>query len=222
MPWWSDSCWPSLKKISLATKCSRSVVINAIKELKAAGLVETKPSFDDQGDQGSNIYTDQGSNIYTLFNPKGGSAVGDHPVRHANGGGHVHDHRGVAGNHEEDTLGEELLKKTTTPLSPQDPTFEAFWEKYPRKTAKEKARQAWMRLGVAPDAFEITRIMAAIEAQKAPGNTLNPTNGKVFIPHPATWLNGARWNDEIVAIAPPKFAGRPTFDMGDWEGRASA
>lgn len=206
----SNSCWPSLKTISAATRCGRGIVIKAIKELKAAGLVESKPSLDEDGDRGSNVYT--------LFNPQGGGAAGDHPVRQENGGGAVVERGGAAGGQEEEPQEELLKKKSTTPLTPQDIAFEAFWSSYPRKTAKEKARQAWTKLS--PGALEISVIMAAVTDQQVLGNTLNPANGKTYIPHGATWLNGSRWGDEIVEA--PKAAGRTMFESGDWSGRVSS
>jgi hypothetical protein len=212
-----NSCWPSLKTISAATRCGRGIVIKAIKELKAAGLVESKPSFAEDGDRGSNVYT--------LFNPLGGGAAGDHPVRQENGGGAAGDHGGAAGDHggaagdhggaaggqEEEIPEEELPKKTTTtPLTPQDLAFEAFYLAYPRKVSKEKARQAWAKIATSP--LEIHTIMAAVEAQKVTGNTLAPANGKTYIPHPASWLNGRRWTDEVSAAA----AGRESISE-KWE-----
>lgn len=165
----SDSCWPSLKTISLAVKCSRSVVINAIKELKAAGLVETTPSFDDQ--------RNQRSNVYTLFNPKGGSAVGDHPVRQANGRGLVGDHRGVGGKHKEETSEEELLKKYTNcnALASNSSRreiavagFDRLWKKIPKRISKGRniveAWEMWKGLTPTPTKQHVAEIVRILEA----------------------------------------------------------
>ena len=38
-------------------------------------------------------------------------------------------------------------------------------------------------------------MLTAIEAQK--GSAQWQENGGQFIPHPATWLNGHRWEDEV-------------------------
>lgn len=72
-------------------------------------------------------------------------------------------------------------------------TFEGFWEKYPRKVSKKKALVAWIR--IKPDETTVTKILTALEAyKKTPQWTKD--NG-AFIPHPTTWLNGERWNDEL-------------------------
>jgi hypothetical protein len=188
----TNTCWPSLKTISKATKCSRGVVIQALKDLVKAKLVEPEKRRNEEGDQDSNSYT--------LFNPEIGSALGDYPIHQENHGSAPGDHGSARGGQEEDSLEERTpKKKTTTPsVSPIDAAFEAFWEKYPRKVGKEKARQAWGKVAQSP--LEVAVIMDHLEAQlQAPaGNTLTPVNGKQFIPHPSSWLRGARWNDEII------------------------
>lgn len=70
--------------------------------------------------------------------------------------------------------------------------FERFWALYPRHTAKAAAVKAWDKLK--PD-LELCRVMAnAIRAQM---RSPQWTEGPEHIPHPATWLNGARWQDEM-------------------------
>lgn len=70
--------------------------------------------------------------------------------------------------------------------------FERFWALYPRHTAMAAAVKAWDKLK--PD-LELCRVMAnAIRAQiKSP----QWREGPEHIPHPSTWLNGARWQDEM-------------------------
>lgn len=71
------------------------------------------------------------------------------------------------------------------------PGFEAFWAAYPRKTAKDNAAKAFAKLR--PDDRLLAAMLAALELQKAwPQWTKD--RGE-FIPHPATWLNGRRWED---------------------------
>jgi len=75
--------------------------------------------------------------------------------------------------------------------------FDEFWSLYPRKIAKAVARKAWQRLS------EEQQLMAA----KAIDEHCQYWNAKEteldFIPHPATWLNQERWEDELV-IEPKK------------------
>jgi len=70
--------------------------------------------------------------------------------------------------------------------------FDDFWKAYPRKVGKDAARKAW-----AAKKPPLDETLAAIEAQK--GTDQWTKDGGKFIPHPATWLNQGRWQDEITA-----------------------
>lgn len=72
--------------------------------------------------------------------------------------------------------------------------FERFWSAYPNKKAKDKARHAWEKLKA--DAALTEVIMAALEKQKK-SRQWTKDNGE-YIPHPATWLNGRRWEDQVT------------------------
>lgn len=69
--------------------------------------------------------------------------------------------------------------------------FEDFWRAYPRRVAKKDALKAWQKIS----AEHHGRIMQAIEANKRSEQWKK--DGGQFIPYPATWLNGERWEDEI-------------------------
>lgn len=73
--------------------------------------------------------------------------------------------------------------------------FEKFWQTYPKKIAKQAARAKWMKLAPAPDLAE--KILKAVEAAKQT-RQWKKENGD-FIPHPTTYLNQERWNDELKA-----------------------
>lgn len=70
--------------------------------------------------------------------------------------------------------------------------FDEFWSAYPKKLSKGYAQKAWNR--IKPNAVLRATMLQAIEAQKN-SDGWTKDNGK-FIPHPATWLNGRRWEDE--------------------------
>jgi len=70
-------------------------------------------------------------------------------------------------------------------------SFDAFWKAYPKKEGKEQARKAFKK--VKPDLMPI--ILKAIENQKQTDKWKN--DGGKYIPNPATWINGKRWEDEI-------------------------
>lgn len=69
--------------------------------------------------------------------------------------------------------------------------FETFWKKYPRKINKKNALKIWERLKVDQSLYLI--IDKALDVQMETEQWKNPQ----YIPHPATWLNGERWNDEV-------------------------
>lgn len=74
--------------------------------------------------------------------------------------------------------------------------FARFWEKYPKKKAKDDARKAFDKRK--PDEALLGRMLAALAVQCASADWLE-SDGK-FIPHPATWLNDGRWQDEETAV----------------------
>ena len=77
------------------------------------------------------------------------------------------------------------------------PGFSEFWETYPRRQAKANAYKAWKR--IKPDRQLLDLMKAAIARQKR-SEAWQRENGQ-FIPHPASWLNARRWEDEQVRTA---------------------
>ena len=70
--------------------------------------------------------------------------------------------------------------------------FEEFWTAYPKKKAKEAARKAWAKLK--PDETLGKEIIQAV-IESANTKDWLKENGK-YIPYPASYLNGKRWEDE--------------------------
>lgn len=66
--------------------------------------------------------------------------------------------------------------------------FDSFWAQYPNKTAKQSAVKAWDKLKLTESLYQ--QIMVAVSKQK-----LWQQWQEGYIPHPATWLNGKRWED---------------------------
>ena len=77
--------------------------------------------------------------------------------------------------------------------------FDRFWAAYPRHENKPAARKAFAKAD--PDEELLLTMLTAIEKQKASSQWQE--NGGQYIPHPATWLNGRRWEDEIQPQRPP-------------------
>ncbi len=91
-------------------------------------------------------------------------------------------------------------------------SFDLFWEKYPRKTAKQQALSAWRKLK--PDEKLVERIIAAIDKHKR-STQWTQDNGQ-FVPYPATWLNGRRWEDEITEVKDNVTRSGTKADEVDW------
>jgi hypothetical protein len=75
--------------------------------------------------------------------------------------------------------------------------FERFWAAYPRpgcrgRVGKSAARKAWDKLQ--PDEALIEAMLAALAWQRDLPDW-GRDDGR-YVPHPATWLNGRRWEDE--------------------------
>ena len=69
--------------------------------------------------------------------------------------------------------------------------FNIFWSSYPRKVAKGAALKAWAKVqkeGIPPET-----LLAALQSQHLEDRETQ------FIPHPATWLNHRRWEDDPAA-----------------------
>lgn len=72
-------------------------------------------------------------------------------------------------------------------------SFEDFWKIYPKKTNKKAAELKWNRLKVTPELFDKikTHIQAAYKETELQ-----------YVPCPTTYLNGERWNDQIITKSP--------------------
>jgi hypothetical protein len=71
--------------------------------------------------------------------------------------------------------------------------FERFWEHYPRKTAKQDAITAFVR--IAPTDEDVDRWIHIVQQQTQANDWKR--DGCKFCPFPATWLNGKRWTDTV-------------------------
>ena len=92
--------------------------------------------------------------------------------------------------------------------------FERFWDAYPRKVKRQKALESWRRL--APDDALVETILGSVEQQKRSQQWVK--DGGEFIPHPTTWLNQRRWEDQPPQTRAPSghmdFSGIRAFIEG--------
>jgi len=84
-----------------------------------------------------------------------------------------------------------LVVPSETTRHPDDqPSFDTWWENYPKKQGKAAARKTWAKM------TQDERI-AAWDALAA-WNRKAKADGKKYLPMASTWLNQQRWEDEDV------------------------
>jgi len=96
------------------------------------------------------------------------------------------------------TVSQQLPNTTTNPNpKPKElytSNFVSFWEKYPRKIGKGSAFKSYKNIKEPRPSLQI--ILNAIEAQ----NKTDQWKDKQFIPHPTSWINQRRWEDELEPV----------------------
>lgn len=90
--------------------------------------------------------------------------------------------------------------------------FERFWARYPKKKNKQAARKAWDKLN--PNRELCKQMSVALIAQMR-SEEWQRENGR-FVPYPASWINGKRWEDEVTIPAPPRSEASPSREEDQW------
>lgn len=93
------------------------------------------------------------------------------------------------------SCGETVSNRQKKPISAREAEgFDRFWAVYPRRVGKDAARKALSKaLGRITEDDPLAVILAGVE-RALPG-----WDDPNFIPHPASWLNAGRWDDEAPA-----------------------
>lgn len=81
----------------------------------------------------------------------------------------------------------------------REDSFHQFWAAYPRKVGKADARKAFQKHQCS-GLIEV--ILASIEEHKRSADWTKDRGD--FIPHPTTFINGHRWEDDLTPMAPPE------------------
>ena len=101
--------------------------------------------------------------------------------------------QGVSLDNEHNKKSTEKRNKSENKKTMQKNQFDTFWEAYPRKVGKQRAKQVFLKL----EQDKFAAIMKALQDQK--DTTQWQRNGGQFIPHPTTWINQGRWEDDPEA-----------------------
>ena len=76
-------------------------------------------------------------------------------------------------------------------------SFAEWYAIYPKKESRKDAEKAWGQIGTANQQKALLALPNHVQMWLSRGTEIQ------FLPHPASWLRGYRWEDEIV-IAKPK------------------
>lgn len=89
---------------------------------------------------------------------------------------------------------QEYITPPTPPIRGSLSGFETFWLEYPnhKKKSKGSAEKAWKKLS--PNEQLQGLILAALKRAKTSEEWAKDAGR--YVPYPATWLNGKRWQDE--------------------------
>lgn len=133
--------------------------------------------------------------IESVDNSKDSSTNNSQGLATARGGSRYSEGEGLAtARHNNNNINNNNLIKNicASKNDAQQSNFDIFWKSYPRKQDKKDAERIWKR-----DKLDLkfNEIM-----QKLAKQILNETqwSNKKHIPMPSTYLNGQRWNDEII------------------------
>lgn len=164
-----DVAWPSQSRIKAETSLSHSTVLKYLKVLEKAEWITRE-----KGNSTTNTR-------YTINVPLM-TAMG---IAHLEGRSRDNlrrspDDLGVG---RDTTSNNNSNNKRIKALIP----FDQFWSIYPRKTAKKAAEKSWSKMN------EEDQKQAICYLQKEPF----ADQSVKYIPHPSTFLNGERWNDEL-------------------------
>ncbi len=86
---------------------------------------------------------------------------------------------------------------------PEEKPFDKFWRVYPRKVGKKQAALAWKRAKLDSNAEQAEMIVTDVATrltQHAPWLQACRSGDKTYVPHPATYINNERWEDEIESV----------------------
>lgn len=75
-------------------------------------------------------------------------------------------------------------------------SFDKFWAIWPNKKDRKRSLAAFVKIN--PDDALLQTILTAVAAQSATAKWIE--DGGKFIPHATTWLNGARWEDDVKPV----------------------
>jgi hypothetical protein len=177
------SCWPSHKTLANDAGMSVRSVVDLLFVLENVGLITRTPTVRADGKRSTDVITIVDS-YATIARGTERDIRRDRAQHSTEKSANVAEQNHVT----------EPRKGTDIVLHAPDP-FDAWWLAYPRKMAKVSARKAWAKV---PDSLAKTGLTLS-DLMERTRSFADHVVGKdpEHIAHPATWLNGERWNDEL-------------------------
>ena len=181
-----DSIHPSFEEIAKRASLSVRVAKTAIKKLNEVGYLETKTG----GGNGK-------SNEYQLLKISKGCKICTEVYCAENDRDTV---QKTTTNCAKSALPLYKINKKIIKLDKIFFLFEKFWNEYPKKIGKKNTEKIFIKIN--PDTSMFEKIIQSLTLHKKTSGW-SKDSGQ-FIPHPSTWLNQERWNDEIQVESGPK------------------
>jgi hypothetical protein len=170
----SHTAHPSQARLAELTFSSINTVKRSLRELDRIGAVRITPRLDGEGRRTSNDYL-------LLSAPAQATHGLLPPPTHGLGAQATHGLENQSPSEPEPLEPEEELARE----------FESFWPVYPRRIDKGHARKAFKAARKKGVSLEVILAAVAAYAESVKGSEAR------FIAHPATWLRGERWTDEV-------------------------
>lgn len=162
----------SIRNLAKTNNCGLRTIRTAVDELIEFGYLSRS---DEQGRDDEGNFTDY---TYTTQDPPEYAEVAR--LRFATTRSATTDNDTT-----KNTISKKTIEKNKESIRQQQ--FEAFWAVYPNKVDKGRARKAFAKIGV-----DLLGDVVAGATRFANDPNLPP---KQFVPYPATWLNGERWEE---------------------------
>lgn len=177
----------NVRGIATQMKLGKNTVNNALQVLEKIGYVKREWATDSKGLRNGITYK-----VFDSRCPQNGDTgvpnSGNPDLGNPKTGTHKEEH----------SFKKNKLKEDQPPIVPQgderDP-FDEWWEHYPKKVGKGQARTAFRRALRKVDLDTLTEGARQLAAHHQQAGT-----DKKFIPNPSTWLNGERWDDELLPV----------------------
>lgn len=194
--------------IARKVNVSAGKVTSALVTLEQRGIVIVETVRVGESEGGKRLRIGFDFDVWEGY-PQGEGAVITRPARSSRDQEGGHDMTG-GGHHMTTSVHHLEEQERTTPSNPQtgsrenesqneeeevihrDDGFDEFWALYPRKVEKQASKRAWKKLSRDDRQTALGILTLHVGAWR------DAKKDPKYIPHPSTWLNGRRWEDEDI------------------------